>query len=91
MAKTWRAIFLRSEMKRFISSLRVASSGARRMEDGWTVAMTKGARSDFRNSPRCRVGWRQIKWEPRGKRRIHKKPNAEMTACRPWLDAEPAK
>lgn len=25
----------------------------------------------------------------RGKRRIHKKPNAaEITACRPWLDAE---
>ncbi|HEX7809410.1 MAG TPA: uracil-DNA glycosylase family protein, partial [Thermoanaerobaculia bacterium] len=28
-------------------------------------------------------------WEPRGKRRIHKKPNvAEITACRPWLEAE---
>ncbi len=28
-------------------------------------------------------------WEPRGKRRIHKKPNAtEIAACRPWLDAE---
>src|SRR5437870_13645411 len=28
-------------------------------------------------------------WEPRGKRRIHKKPNAgEITACRPWLDTE---
>lgn len=27
--------------------------------------------------------------EPRGKRRIHKKPNAvEIAACRPWLDAE---
>lgn len=26
---------------------------------------------------------------PRGERRIHKKPNAtEITACRPWLDAE---
>jgi DNA polymerase len=32
---------------------------------------------------------KHFKWEPRGKRRIHKKPNAaEMTACRPWLDAE---
>jgi len=28
-------------------------------------------------------------FEPRGKRRIHKKPNAEhVKACRPWLDAE---
>src|SRR4029077_4059523 len=28
-------------------------------------------------------------WEPRGKRRIHQKPNArEIAACRPWLEAE---
>ncbi len=32
---------------------------------------------------------KHFKWVPRGKRRIHKKPNmAEITACRPWLDAE---
>jgi uracil-DNA glycosylase family protein len=32
---------------------------------------------------------KHFKWEPRGKRRIHQKPNwAEATACRPWLDAE---
>jgi uracil-DNA glycosylase family protein len=32
---------------------------------------------------------KHFKWEPRGKRRIHKKPNGvEITACRPWLDAE---
>ena len=32
---------------------------------------------------------KHFKWEPRGKRRIHKKPNAsEMAACRPWLDTE---
>ena len=32
---------------------------------------------------------KHFKWEPRGKRRIHKKPNAaEITACRPWLQAE---
>jgi len=32
---------------------------------------------------------KHFKWEPRGKRRIHKKPNAvEVVACRPWLDAE---
>jgi uracil-DNA glycosylase family 4 len=30
-----------------------------------------------------------VKWEPKGKRRIHKKPNSrEIAACRPWLDAE---
>src|SRR5258708_4122774 len=32
---------------------------------------------------------KHFKWEPRGKRRIHKKPNlAEIAACRPWLHAE---
>jgi uracil-DNA glycosylase len=32
---------------------------------------------------------KHFKWEPRGKRRIHQKPNAaEMAACRPWLEAE---
>jgi uracil-DNA glycosylase len=32
---------------------------------------------------------KHFKWEPRGKRRIHKKPNAtEIKACRPWLHAE---
>jgi uracil-DNA glycosylase len=32
---------------------------------------------------------KHFKWEPRGKRRIHKKPNpAEIAACKPWLDAE---
>jgi len=32
---------------------------------------------------------KHFKWEPRGKRRIHKKPNAhEIAACRPWLRAE---
>jgi uracil-DNA glycosylase len=30
-----------------------------------------------------------FKWEPRGKKRIHQKPNSsEIAACRPWLDAE---
>jgi uracil-DNA glycosylase len=34
---------------------------------------------------------KHFKWEPRGKRRIHKKPSArEIAACRPWLDAEMA-
>jgi DNA polymerase len=32
---------------------------------------------------------KHFKWEPRGKRRIHKKPNTlEINACRPWLEAE---
>jgi DNA polymerase len=32
---------------------------------------------------------KHFKWEPRGKRRIHAKPNSvEIAACRPWLDAE---
>jgi DNA polymerase len=32
---------------------------------------------------------KHFKWEPRGKRRIHQKPNAgEIRACKPWLEAE---
>ena len=32
---------------------------------------------------------KHFKWEPRGKRRIHAKPNAaEITACLPWLESE---
>ena len=32
---------------------------------------------------------KHFKWEPRGKRRIHARPNArEIAACRPWLEAE---
>jgi len=34
---------------------------------------------------------KHFKWEaaPRGKRRLHQKPNArELAACRPWLEAE---
>src|SRR5947199_6527905 len=32
---------------------------------------------------------KHFKWEPRGKRRLHKKPNSlEISACRPWLNAE---
>ena len=35
---------------------------------------------------------KHFNWEPRGKRRIHKKPSsAEIAACRPWLDAEMAR
>jgi len=32
---------------------------------------------------------KHFKWEPRGKRRLHKKPSPrEIAACRPWLDDE---
>ena len=32
---------------------------------------------------------KHFKWEARGKRRIHAKPSwSEVSACRPWLDAE---
>jgi DNA polymerase len=32
---------------------------------------------------------KHFNWEAKGKRRIHKKPNARhIRACRPWLDAE---
>jgi uracil-DNA glycosylase family protein len=32
---------------------------------------------------------KHFKWEPRGKRRIHQKPNSrEIAACKPWLEAE---
>jgi uracil-DNA glycosylase len=32
---------------------------------------------------------KHFKWEPRGKRRIHQKPNrTEVVACHRWLDAE---
>jgi uracil-DNA glycosylase len=32
---------------------------------------------------------KHFKWQPQGKRRLHQKPNAaEISACRPWLDAE---
>lgn len=32
---------------------------------------------------------KHFKWEPLGKRRIHKKPSGrEIAACRPWLEAE---
>ena len=32
---------------------------------------------------------KHFKWEPRGKRRIHKKPNVmEIAACKPWIEGE---
>ena len=35
---------------------------------------------------------KHFKWTPRGKRRLHAKPNAmEIKACKPWLEAEIAR
>jgi DNA polymerase len=35
---------------------------------------------------------KHFKWEGRGKRRIHQRPNAtEVTACKAWLDEELAR
>jgi uracil-DNA glycosylase family protein len=32
---------------------------------------------------------KHFKWEPRGKRRLHKRPSPrEIAACRPWLETE---
>ena len=32
---------------------------------------------------------KHFKWDPRGKRRIHQRPNTEeIRACRPWFEAE---
>jgi DNA polymerase len=32
---------------------------------------------------------KHFKWEPRGKRQIHQRPNTEeIRACRPWFEAE---
>ena len=32
---------------------------------------------------------KHFKWEPRGRRRIHQRPNrGEIAACRPWVEAE---
>jgi len=32
---------------------------------------------------------KHFKWEPRGKRRLHKTPSSrDIAACRPWLEAE---
>ncbi len=32
---------------------------------------------------------KHFKWEPRGKRRIHQKPNSrDIAACKPWLETE---
>jgi DNA polymerase len=42
-----------------------------------------------RQSAYLTMAVKHFKWEPRGKRRIHVRPNAaEIGACRPWLEVE---
>jgi uracil-DNA glycosylase len=53
------------------------------LEQALTTAGLTGARRFVTNAVK------HFKWEPRGKRRIHKKPNpAEMRACQFWLELE---
>src|SRR5436190_23762916 len=40
-------------MNRAISARRASSVGARRIDDGWTVAVTSGASGDWANVARC--------------------------------------
>ncbi len=52
-------------MKRRISTWRDSSSGARRIEDGCTVASTRGASSDARILPRsCGLDHGQLRLQP---------------------------
>src|SRR3954453_7670243 len=55
-------------------------------------AMLKRALQDAGVDPEAIYVTNAVKhfsWEPRGKRRIHKKPRAsEIRACHPWLDTE---
>ncbi len=55
----------------------------RLLEQGLVLAGVDRARVYVTNTVK------HFKWEPRGKRRIHKKPDAaEVGACFPWLAAE---
>src|ERR1700733_15466564 len=45
----------RSSTKARICCRRDSASGALKMDDGWTVAIVKGARSDATSFPCCRV------------------------------------
>jgi hypothetical protein len=47
--------FFRSSTNARICCRRDSASAARKMEDGWTVAIVKGASSDSTNFPCCRV------------------------------------
>jgi uracil-DNA glycosylase len=53
------------------------------------VGEEPGDRADVEGHPFVGAAGKLLDWEPRGKRRIHKKPNAEhIAACRPWLETE---
>ena len=45
-------IFFKSSMNRFVSDRRASSLGARRIDDGCTVAVTNGASGEYTNLPR---------------------------------------
>jgi hypothetical protein len=75
---------------------RGTTRGLRRYR-GQTVRQTRGknhgprARRSGNRSQSAYVtnAVKHFNWEPRGKRRIHQKPNSrEIAACRPWLEAE---
>src|SRR5438034_8877430 len=54
------ATAFRSATKSFISSSRETSSGARNIDDGWTVAITWGASGDGISFPRCWVTLKDV-------------------------------
>ena len=58
---------------------------------GGQAARSRAGRSRHRSRATVYVTntVKHFKWEPRGKRRIHQKPNSrEIAACRPWMEAE---
>jgi uracil-DNA glycosylase len=56
---------------------------------GWLLDKALGEAGIAREEVYVTNVVKHFNWEPRGKRRIHKKPNQlQITACRPWLDAE---
>src|SRR5260370_15997664 len=66
---------------------RAARSWVQR-EDCW-ICVSNRLRSTGARSIYVTNTVKHFKWEPRGKLRIHKKPNMkEIRACRPWLEAE---
>jgi uracil-DNA glycosylase len=53
------------------------------LDEGLTAAGIERSRTYVTNAVK------HFKWQPRGKARLHKSPNAaEQAACRPWLEAE---
>jgi uracil-DNA glycosylase len=56
---------------------------------GWVLNTARGGAGIDRRLAYVTNVVKHFKWEPRGKVRLHKTPNAaEIHACRPWLEAE---